>query len=216
MVKSSFGILCGLLIFFQAGAEGKWHQGVVILKTDKVLTGEVNYNGQLSIIRLKDGDRIKSFSAFQVAAFNFHDEELGLVRKFISIPFKLSDSRFSDTFFEQIIKGEVSLLRKKKSFHNETPHTEDQVYSVNGYTINNFQYQHAMSFDYYFEKDGHVVHSDRFKRMLLPVLISPDSELSRFIDEKRLNVHKVYDQILIVKHYNELRKNEPEIFTSSF
>lgn len=195
-----------MLIAFSALADNEWFDGVVVLKDDQVLIGQVKHNSQLNIVQVKDDEKMKTFSAYQVAKFSFNDTQLGFIRRFVSVPYEQESKNFSDAFFEVIIQGEIRLLRRAKAYVNGDVANESQeVYNVNGYTINNFQYQHAMSFDYFFQVDGQVVPSDKFKRMLLPdIRDSYNNAVAQFIDDNHLNIHKIYDQVLIIRYYNKI------------
>lgn len=205
------GIL--LLVFTVIRGEDSGYQGVVILKSHEVIVGKLTYEPQLNIVQVKTDGRLLSYSAFQVLKFTFHDTNLGVIRTFESLPYREGNIRFSDTFFEIVINGEIKLIRKKRAID---PGDETGYFSSDN--IDHYALRHTLSFDYYYQSGGQIIESEKFKKQLLPFIKSQaETEVALFISENRLNMIKIHDQVLLVKFYNKLlnQKKTQEFFTAS-
>lgn len=202
-----------LLVFAVSSAEDNWYQGVVILKSHEVIVGKLTYEPHLNIVQVKAEGRLYNFSAFQVLKFTFHDTNLEVIRKFEALPHREGNNRFSDTFFEIVIAGEMKLIRKKRSFYTsaESGHFSDG-------NVDHYALQHTLSFDYYYQLGNQIIEAEKFKRHVLPFMKSrAETEVELFIFENRLNVLRLRDQVLLVKFYNKFidENNTREFFTAS-
>lgn len=201
------------MMYSRVIAENRWSNGVVVLKDHTVINGEIKLNPKLNLLQLKNEAGLLTFTAFQVDLFYFHDEEFQVIRKYISSRYEEKNRFYRDVFFEEIIKGEVSLLRREKTVFSGTSEVlEEEVYSANGYVVDDFQYQHAMSFDYFYKSKDLVIPVERFSNDLLQELdISSRGQLRKFIEGENLNVHKFCDQIELIKFYNKNEESFEEL-----
>ncbi|GEM_PF-3010406 len=198
-----------ILCITTLSAKETWYDGVIILNDNQVLTGKISHHEDEDLIQLKQDDKIFCFSAYQVTSFNYYDTSLDAIRRFLSIPYEDEYHRFADLFFELIIDDEVSLLRKKNPYG----------YSTDFQTANTSydQSSHKNDYDYFFEYKGKVIPSNRFKKDLKPLLnLTLENEISGFIKDNGLSIHRTYDQVLIVRFFNKMTEERSDQFLTSF
>lgn len=205
MFPKSVFLLAFLFFFsFSASAEKKWNDGVVVLKDNTVLTGELLMDSDLNLLQVKHEGKVQTFAAYKVELFYFYDQDLAVLRKHISLPYSINGNIFKNVFYEEIIKGEISLLRKE-SFNTSETTLEENVYTSQGHMIDNNRFQEILSYDYFYSLDNEIVHSKKFEKDLFPLLeVNFNNEgLKNHISQNNLRTYKLYDQIQIIKYLNE-------------
>ncbi len=186
-----------------------WFEGVIVLKNNEVHVGQIAIHHEYNVVSLKEDDKQFTFSAYQVASFNIHDEELGIVRKFKSLPYEENDGRYVDTFFEVVINKEVTLLRKQSKYHASN-------YEIMEVGLHTNYSRFVTNYEYFFEYKGIITPSNRFKKEFKPVLdIMLKDKLDAFIKDNGLNMNRTYDQIIVVRFFNKLVETEGASFLTS-
>lgn len=195
-------------------AEDGWHSGVVVLKNHEVINGELKHDWRHNVIQVKRGERTEAYSAFQVALFYFHDERLKAVRKYVSLPFEARSHAFVDVFFEEVIRGEMSMLRKENPGYNWNQPTPDRdIYTTSGKIIDDYNYHHALSFDYFYSVKGRLMPMEDFEDELMASLSHSETDrISRFIAQNSIDLSKVGDQVRVIRFYNKSRSSSQRIF----
>lgn len=197
-----FSIFC--FLSFSSYAEKNWQNGVAVLKDRTVINGELLMDSQLNLLQIKVEGRVQTFAAHLVEIFYVYDKELSVLRKHISLPYSANGKFFKDIFFEEIIKGEITLLRKA-SFNTSGATLEESIYTPQGLLIDNKRFQDVLSYDYFYKLDETIVHSQKFEKDFLPLLeVNFNNEgLENHISRNNLRTYKLYDQIQIIKYVNK-------------
>ena len=200
--------LSSLLCVNSSSAAEKWSDGVIVLKDNQVLVGEVLYNPEYEAIQIKSDDKIQTFSAFLVRSFNFYDNSNKILRRFISQKYTQHPGYSLDQFFEIIISDEISLWRKKSNYVNSSVRSNDKY---------DQKPEQIRDYDFYFSYKGKIVKSEKFKKELRPLInVTLKNEIDGFIKENGLSQFRTYDQIVIVRFFNKISgSQEKKLLTSN-
>jgi hypothetical protein len=168
---------------FSVRAE-EWYPGVVVLKSQKAIRGELAIRYDYEVVLFRVGREMMVFPAHKVQSFYIYDAVKENNRQFISIQLSLGPATFHQ-FYEVILDGTVSVLRRQRTMW----------YSV---------YLEAMDFDYYVRCDEAVTAIQKFRREVFPGLVeSTSGALSSFVRENKLKMYRLDDVLLIIDHYNQ-------------
>ena len=164
-------------------AQNDWVSGSVVLKTNKVLVGEILKKPIHDLILLKNSAGIHALPAHQVSYYRFYDRDADINRQFLSI--KSHDFFGSIKFFEIVIQGNIKVLRR---YHKKTPENE-----VN----------EAYDFDYFTLYDNTLVPLSQFKKKVYPKLMEKyPIEMSTFISKSQSHLTSTESTFCIIKHFN--------------
>lgn len=194
-------------------AEDGWHSGVVVLKNHEVINGELKHDWRHNVIQVKRDDRTEAYSAFQVALFYFHDERLKAVRKYVSLPYEARPHAFVDVFFEEVVRGEISMLRKENPGYNWNQQAPDRdIYTPSGKIIDDYNYHYALSFDYFYSVKGRLMPMEDFREEFMASLSHTEVDrINHFIAENSIDLSKVADQVRVIRFYNKSRPSSQSI-----
>jgi len=172
-----------LVASFSIRAE-EWYPGVVVLKSQKAIRGELSIRYDYEVVLFRVGRETMVFPAHKVQSFYIYDEAKENNRQFISIQLSFGPATFHQ-FFEVILDGTVSVLRRQRTVW----------YSV---------YLETMEFDYYVRCNEDVTAIQKFKREVFPGLVeSTSGALSSFVRQNKLKMYRLDDILLIIDHYNQ-------------
>ncbi len=183
-------LFCLLLInlTFISAKPVLWHEGSLVLKTKEVLVGEISIESEYDLILHRNNGKVNVYPAHKIHAAYFYDEESNINRKFISL--KEAGLFNHHQLLEIVLRGEVSIYRKQKSWTGNSPSDAD------GYHY--FIYQHDQLIDLF-----------KFRSQVYPLLIEETGNmLTTFMNENRLNPNSSADAITIIGFYNSLKKED--------
>ena len=181
---------CLLLLNFQhlQSQSLKWYEGSVVLASAKVLTGQISIEPMHDIILLQEGDLRTVYPAHKIQSLYFYDGSANINRRFISV----KDPDIIKTgyqFFEVVLQGEVSVLRRQKA----------KAFSLSD----------ASDFAYYVKYKNEFVPLQQFTRTIYPLLVTlPDTRLKDFISENGLKANNKANSIRIIEYYNRLIRSD--------
>lgn len=166
----------------------RWVDGVVVLKTETVLNGRVSFDVRHDVI-LFEGNRDHSrsvYPAYQVSSLHYYDDRESINRRFISICDSTAPRPYP-SFYEIVLQGEVTLLRKQ---HLRAFRTTDPI-----------------DYDYYTWFDEELIPIHKFRRQVYPDLrASAAAQLDNFILESGAFANNDINAIRIIEYYNDLSK----------
>lgn len=169
-------------------ATADWKQGIVVLDTKEVLSGEVHYDSRHDLVLLRsDTDRrVSVYTVHQVQSFRYYDPQENIIHRFLAV----DDSRTSYSvrnFYEVVSEGDVLYLRRRNRCALDPPP---------GSSV------HTVAYNYFAYYRGLLVRSQQFERVLLPVLAEAHPSLLPHIKEHRLKPYQVGDQIVLINYFN--------------
>lgn len=203
----TFAIL-GLLISAGSSAQmlpspyaDRWSKGRIMLTSDDTLKGTVNYNPATDLLQINIDNTIKTFSAQQVASFDFFDTDNNIVRYYKVYPFSAYSNYQTPVFFETLQEGAITLLVRENAVVENAP-----MYDNFGRRSFYSSPRIRMVYDFYFKKaDGKVQKYKPSKKALLDMLSDKQSEIKAYIKEHRLSYSSKKDLIQIINYYNTLK-----------
>ncbi|MEO7992511.1 MAG: hypothetical protein ABI663_23370 [Chryseolinea sp.] len=183
-------LFCLLLInsTFISAKPTLWYEGSLVLKTKEVLVGEISIESEYNLILHRNNGKVDVYPAHKIQAVYFYDEESNINRKFVSLKEAGLFNHYQ--LLEIVLRGEVSVYRKQKTWTGNSPSDAD------GYHY--FIFQHDQ-----------LIGLLKFRNQVYPLLIDEiGNMLTTFIDENKLNPNSSADAIMIIGFYNSLKKED--------
>ncbi len=176
----------------------EWPMGMVILQSGVELTGKLSYDQPNEMVLLKTDVALKTFSIHQVRSFQFTQDDVGILRRFVAYPFRTGVTGEQLRFFEVILSGSLYVLRRDTS-------PKDASLSRLPSTRPSLTYDYLTDFSYYVYHQGQFIYMARFQKAILPLLLQkyPQefSELMKAMNRYRLTLA---DKIKLINAYNFL------------
>jgi hypothetical protein len=179
-----------------------WSEGAVLMETEQKHKGFVHYDPVQGVVLVKNKENVQAFTARQVTHFQFYDQQMKMQRRFISLDLKGDVGYTGLTFYEVLIDGHISVLRKERK--NANLHmmlsTEDPWYA-----------KYAGCFDYFAFKDGSLVNLKEFKSVIYPFMQKDNkTDLDSMVQNNRLNLNWIGHMLMVVEYYNTLSSDVPK------
>lgn len=210
-MRKSIAASVGMLLFFGAVYANNpdhsqaWSEGEVVLMSGEKIEGLINIDYKLDIVQCKrQNGSIMAFSPVKVSHFSFFDQEIKNRRFFAAINFENRYDYEHKSFFEVIINGELSVLRKGK-YVKRVP--------VRDGTSNHYNVKTIVHHNYYVFTNDEQKRIRNFRKDVLPMMEEHEEKLARYIKKHKLNVNELVDQLMVVNYYNYL--GNPNYSTSS-
>ncbi|MDJ1483866.1 hypothetical protein QNI16_25420 [Cytophagaceae bacterium YF14B1] len=198
----NYFLIVALLIAVVAQAKGPvmqtWYVGEITLLNNEVLERELRYDAYTDLIQVKENGTIKVYSARQVSSFAFFDVYSNSKRQFVSL---LYTTRFkkSRVFFENIISGELNLIRKARSAgaaRRIVEETKDAWFDTHNV------------YDYYIYTDNQFISTKQFfKEVYERIMVEFKQPLDIFIKSRNININTQFGQFVLINQYNILKNS---------
>ncbi|MDJ1469470.1 hypothetical protein QNI19_13835 [Cytophagaceae bacterium DM2B3-1] len=175
-----------------------WYVGEITLLNNEVLERELRYDAYTDLIQVKENGTIKVYSARQVSSFAFFDVYSNSKRQFVSL---LYTTRFkkSRVFFENIISGELNLIRKARSAgaaRRIVEETKDAWFDTHNV------------YDYYIYTDNQFISTKQFfKEVYERIMVEFKQPLDIFIKSRNININTQFGQFVLINQYNILKNS---------
>jgi hypothetical protein len=166
-------------------AAQEWYQGTIVLKSEKILQGELSPQTDHDAVFLRNGDAVMVYPAHKLKSFHFFDSSASVARKFVALEVLLGVAS-AHQIYELVVEGEINVLRKERSMW----------YSV---------YAEALDFDYYILLDDQFIPISKFKRKVYPSLLQNSKNLKKFVHDNTLAARRATDVVKIIEYYNRDR-----------
>lgn len=182
------------LSFSSFGEE--WFQGSVVLKSKSVLRGEISVKHGYDVVFFRVSDQVSVIPAFKIAYLNLYDEEMEAHRRFVSLNIGVGAGK-SYQFFELLVDGEVSILRKQLTLW----------YSL---------HLDMTEYEYYVLYDQEINGLHKFRKKVYPTLLAKSGgALESYVQENKLSPKSLDDIVDMSAYYNayinaefQIAKNE--------
>lgn len=194
-------LVCVFLILPSAIAkklppEEEWNSGTLVLKNNEVVKGKIYYNQEYDLVQVKDEDKIRTFTPFNVQYFQFYDEAREIKRLYAALENrKGKNNRKGYTFYEVLLDGSLVLLRKEVS------------HVIPEYEIlyNTIDLVPSMSSNHYVLIEDQLVAYNNFQQDVMPLMQDHAREIENYILDQQYDILDFVDQILIIDYYNFLK-----------
>ena len=181
-----------------------WYEGVVVMQDDEVINGDIQINQRFNVVLLRDGDEHQSIPADKIHKVTIHDEEMKTLRTFISV---IDNNKYiaQSKFYELIVSGQISYISRIKEFQSSSLENFGKFLNKNV----NVSDQYVGNHDFYYFDGKNVISDDKFRKKVLPAFKKYfNQEIVQFIKAEQLNLNNAYDQLAIMKYFNELYKSK--------
>lgn len=164
------------------GQTDNWRTGSVVLRNDQVLTGDILLHLDFNTVVLKSHDQLSVLNTQKVRSFRFYDPAVDVNRQFLTVRNK--DEKEA-AFYELVVQGEFKLVRRLERHHDINPDDRND-------------------FKYFIMDNQNLTPLRKFKKNILPMLITSVPQLKDWIDKEHLNLNEGKSAVLIIKEYNNL------------
>lgn len=171
-----------LIISTASLAQTSWNAGVVVLKDDRVIVGDVHYQSDVLVARI--GGEITVYPAHQISSFRFYDAKENINRHYLS----LRNPGFVFPvihLYEVVTWGEVSVVRRADYPLLNNRKNEDE-------------------YTYYSWYQNKLISLKKFRSHIYPQLAERyPLAIKELLATQHLNPNQLSDAIRIVKFYNQ-------------
>lgn len=173
-----------------------WNPGVLVLKNNETVKGDIYYNSEYDLVQIKLDDQIKTYSAYHVQYFQFYDEIREINRLYATMEtFATKKKRKGVAFYEVLIDGEMVLLRKE-----DIHYFQDYEILYNAIDL----VPSLASKHYVFFKEN-LINFKNFRKEILPLMADKAEDIEKYIKDNNFNTQDLVGQILIIDYYNFLK-----------
>lgn len=171
----------------------EWVFGKVVFVNGSKTECEFSYNPLVpeGLLKVRQGPKINTYSAFNVDYFSYHDED-GTEHKYVSLPVTGRNKIFIELIYED---PTFTFLGRKSIQINK--------HSQYGYTSSSIRNT--------YERYVHVNSSKNFISLfpytLSDIMKDKKKEIKRFIKANKIKFKTNNEYILVFKEYQELKKN---------
>ena len=204
-MKKVFVLLAILVGFSPAHSQSRpvnyvWQQGSLVLNNGLELSGAVCYDPVTEVVQLRTEAMVKAFTARQVRSFRYLEPAFGMIREFAVQDFNPRSSYPRRTFFEVVLKGPLTLLRRHNRFREFIHATEQQANGRPGF------FDYVTGFTYYVRTEGRFLGIKQFKKEILPLMTKDcNEEIQRMIEKRNLKLFQLDNQVWLINYYNFLK-----------
>lgn len=193
-------IICLFAGNFCFSGDPEWNPGVVMLEGEQVLEGELKYDHKNGVIQCREAGRIKAFSSHGVTSFYYLNKDTNILHRFISVEQETKENYRRKEFYEIVLEGELTLLRKRNK-------STDPVRKGHNASSSSLMH-HILCYDYYVYRQGEMISVKKFKKNVLPLMKDKKREVVSYADKKNMKLYYLMDQISLISYYNGLIHGE--------
>jgi hypothetical protein len=211
-----------------------WFKGVVELEEGGLIEGNLSYYSDFknAILQIRTGGKTLSFDANQIVSFRFFDDQLGVTRRFYSLPYSPKDGRHQVMlFFEALLEGGHVSALSKIEFRVESRQVQNP-YMYRGYFIpswynrgNTRSYTVEVPYETIFlvspdtdikpySMPTSLAHREvRFRKpdseVLMELVRDRRAQIDSFIEKQKLDLRRRNDLLQVIQYYNQLKDRNP-------
>lgn len=184
-------VFCLLTVNYSIAESIEWHSGVVVLRSNEVLNGELALHPQHDLVLFRQGDQVSVYPAHRILSVYYYDAKFNINRKFTSIQ-QEATSFASFRLFEIVLMGEISVVRR--AMPAALASLDD-----------------AKEYHYFVRSGNELVAARKFRSKVYHKLLESSAMLQQYIKEKKLDPASTADIIQIVDFYNQHQPSENAI-----
>lgn len=168
-----------------------WFRGFVVFTNEDTLRGEVQFEMQTNLLKLRFADGIiKTYTAHRISTFQFYDPLILLRRRLVTLPYSKKGNYEQPTFFHVMTEGNITLLYReniKNSYIWDTKTLKNPDYVI-----------------YFLFEDGTIKPFNGTPKQLETYLPNHQEEVLDFANQRKLNPATPFDLMRIIEFYNQL------------
>ena len=169
------------------GSAKDWFEGIVLLKDNKLLRGEISVRPDCDVVLFRIGEIEMVYPAHRIVSLSFFDDDLGERRTFISVLNEAGAARAYE-LYEVVLDGEISILRKELS-------------SWQSY------YLEVEDFAYFAFMNNELMDLKTFRRRAYKRLLKDNAaDIDEYVRENHLNPNTFMDMVRVINKINVEKK----------
>jgi len=158
-----------------------WHAGVIVLRNEKIVSGEVALAGNHDLVLFRKGDTVSVYPAHKIKSVFFYDTKQNINHRLVSV----KEERLTHPvyhLYEIVLQGELSVWRKQTS-----PVANSDKFD----------------FDYFVRFDNQLLPLQQFRHKVYHELLETSREaLLTFVSRENLDAGQPAHAIRIIEFYN--------------
>jgi len=198
--------LSSFLIFFlfMSGANAQkfpfefWHEGKVILESGDTVRGSIKYDLQSDILQFDKNNKLETYSARKVLAFEIFDKTVKRYRTFYSLPYSSNGAYKAPVFFELLSEGKITLLAREA--------VELRSYPSSFYYYGTSSRMVLVNKFFILKDNGVIEVFNGKKNDLLAIMSTHGETIENYMKKNKLKLDDKYEFASIVEYYNSLYK----------
>ncbi len=179
--------------------ESGWNPGVLVLADNSIIKGEVNYIQKKENVIVTSKNKKTTHHASNIKYFQFYDKKLKYNRAFTSLNRKMDSPPSKMQIFEIVLEGALPYYRK--------PVLVEKVVVSRDKAGSSHVMDDFVEYIYFLKIKDRLIKVKNFSTDALPHMKKHIREISNFMEENKLNITLVSDQIQIIDKYNALEEN---------
>jgi hypothetical protein len=173
-----------------------WHEGKVVLETSDTIKGLLKYDIQNDFLQVKKQNKLESFTARKVLAFEIFDASVKRYRQFYSLPYSQNNTYKTPVFFELLCEGKLTVLAREK--------LEYRTVSSPFYYYGTYSTLVLVNQFYLLKPNGLIEDFVGRKSDWLAAMENREAEVREYAKVNRLDFDDKYELVRIVDYYNSL------------
>lgn len=158
-----------------------WHDGVIVLRNEQIVTGEVALPGNYDLVLFRKGDTVSVYPAHKIKSVFFYDAKQNVNHRLVSA----KEEHMTHPvyrLYEIVLQGELSVWRKQTS-----PVANSDKFD----------------FDYFIRFDDHLLPLQQFRHKVYHELLkNAHEEILTFVTRENLDPSQPADALRIIEFYN--------------
>jgi hypothetical protein len=197
-------LLIAVVFFSQAKAQEFpsriLHEGYLVTVDEDTIRGLVKYDMESDIVQVVIAqDQVKTFTSKKILYFEIYDKTLKNYRQFYSLPYQVRLDYKTQSLFEVLYEGPLTLLVKEKIVMVSDPYNQSYF---SGPNIS----REKLAYTYFFiDQKGEMTEYTSGKKADLMVILKKNPDKIRdYIKKNHLKTDSMRDIVRITAFYNSL------------
>ena len=178
--------------------EIRWQEGVVLLLSDEVVTGQFSLNLRHQLVIRKKDKGTEVIPVHRIRSFRLYDKEKNILRKFKVLDEGQNSRGSLKRIFEVVINGEVQVIRKRSM--GLVTHVGQKYAGNSAIDLN----EEAFNYVYFILYKDNIIPLLKFRRKVMSQLAFEErTSLKQFMKANKLSGSNAADIIVTLKFYNQ-------------
>lgn len=203
-----YSVLLLLITFFntvqaQEFPSRIWHEGYLVTSKEDTVRGLVKYDMDTDIVQVVvNKEQVQTYSSKKILYFEIFDKTVNNYRQFYALPYQVKLDYKTQSLFEVLYEGPLTLLVKEKIIMVSDPYNQSYY---NGPSIT----REKLAYTYFFidQKGKMNEYSSGKKNDLLDIMKENPGKVKSYIKSNHLKTDKMRDIVRITAFYNSLLRS---------
>ena len=177
-----------------------WHEGYLVTSKEDTVRGMLKYDMDTDIVQvLISQDQLKTYTSKKILYFEIYDKTVKNYRQFYALPYQVRIDYKTQSLFEVLYEGPLTLLVKEKIIMVSDPYNQSYFSGPN-------LSREKLAYTYFFiNQKGEMTEYTSGKRAdLMAILKKNQNKVRDYIKKNKLKTDKMRDIVRITAFYNSL------------